>query len=75
MSVELKQRLIKSLNDVSDDNIEFLIFFVEKYIKNNNNNGNEKRPIGLFKGQNLYNHDWDIDEDNDEIARMFGENA
>ncbi len=30
------------------------------------------KRIGIAKGQDLYDHDYDFDEMNDEIAAMFG---
>ena len=31
----------------------------------------KKRPIGMFRGQDLYDDDWNFDEDNEMIAKMF----
>jgi len=31
----------------------------------------KKRPIGMYRGQDLYDDDWNFDEDNEIIAKMF----
>ena len=31
----------------------------------------KKRPIGMFRGQDLYDDEWNFDEDNEKIEKMF----
>ncbi|MDY6357089.1 MAG: hypothetical protein SPL59_07665 [Catonella sp.] len=74
MSAEAKEKLISTLDGVSDDNIYFLIQIVNRYMKGSPSAAaKEERPIGMYKDANFYDHNWDIDEDNEKIAMMFGE--
>lgn len=63
----LQKQVIQSLNDLSDDNLNFLLDMI-RFMKPKNH----IRRIGSLEGQDLIDEDYDIDECNDEIAKMFG---
>ena len=54
-----------------------LIIEIMNGLRNTADEGNnevvkEKRPIGMFEGEKFLADNYDIDDDNDEIAAMFG---
>lgn len=75
----LQKQVIQSLNGLSEDSLKFILDMIEKFIKPVNTiKANptamaKVRQIGIYKPDELYAPDYDIDEDNAEIARMFGE--
>ncbi|MCM1387288.1 MAG: hypothetical protein NC231_08180 [Bacillus sp. (in: Bacteria)] len=83
MSV-LQSQVIQSLDGLSEDNLQFLLDMIQRFMKNDKikEKSNDKsvivnssiRRIGSLEGQNLIDADYDIDECNDEIAEMFGGN-
>jgi len=80
----LQKQVIQSLNGLSDDNLQFLLDMIQRFMKpdeieDKNKNKSEKfkgsiRRIGSLEGYDLIDADYDIDECNDEIAAMFGVN-
>ena len=80
----LQSQVIQSLEGLSEDNLQFLLDMIQRFMKNDtiekmNSDkltiGNSSvRRIGSLEGQNLIDADYDIDECNDEIEEMFGVN-
>ena len=80
----LQNQVIQSLDGLSDDNLQFLLDMIQRFMKpdkiEEKNNGksaivnNSIRRIGSLEGQDLIDADYDIDECNGEIAEMFGVN-
>lgn len=80
----LQKQVIQSLNGLSDDNLQFLLDMIRRFMKpakieekNNDKSVIFKgsiRRIGSLEGQDLIDADYDIDECNGEIAEMFGVN-
>lgn len=80
MSV-LQNQVIQSLDGLSDDNLQFLLDMIQRFMKTDQigKKSDDKpvigssniRRIGSLEGQNLIDADYDIDECNDEIAEMF----
>lgn len=80
----LQNQVIQSLDGLSDDNLQFLLDMIQRFMKpdkiEDKNNGksaivnNGIRRIGSLEGQDLIDADYDIDECNGEIAEMFGVN-
>lgn len=80
----LQKQVIQSLDGLSDDNLQFLLDIIQRFMKadkieekNNGKSavaGNGIRRIGSLEGQDLIDADYDIDECNGEIAEMFGIN-
>ena len=83
MSV-LQSQVIQSLDGLSDDNLQFLLDMIQRFMKTDKIEGkssdkpaiasNNIRRIGSLEGQDLIDADYDIDECNGEIAEMFGVN-
>ena len=80
----LQNQVIQSLDGLSDDNLQFLLDMIQRFMKpdkfgekNNDKSvvvSNSSRRIGSLEGQDLIDANYDIDECNDEIAEMFGVN-
>ncbi len=74
MSV-LQDQVIQKVSGLSEDNLQFLLELIDRFmqpeVKENKNMVVTKR-IGIARGQNLYDDDYDFDEMNPEIAKMFG---
>lgn len=75
----LQTQLMKSTEGLSDENLHFLLDMIERFMIPQEHETTltpsmmEFRKIGVCKPEDLYVPDYDIDEDNDEIARLFGE--
>ncbi len=78
----LQRQVIQSLNGLSEDNLQFLLDMIQRFMKPKES-AEEKlresavyrdrvRRIGSLEGQDLIDADYDIDDCNDEIAEMFG---
>ena len=78
----LQKQVIQSLNGLSEDNLQFLLDLIQRFMKptkieekNNDKSAIFKdgiRRIGSLEGQDLI--DADYDECNGEISEMFGVN-
>lgn len=73
----LQVQVMESLNGLSDENLSFLLVLIDKYMKpqkesttfSQNASGGIK--IGMFKGEKFIADDYDFDQDNDEVAKLF----
>lgn len=74
MSV-LQEQVVQKISGLSEDNLQFLLEMIDRFmqpeVKENKDIVITKR-IGIARGQNLYDDDYDFDEMNPEIAKMFG---
>ena len=74
MSV-LQEQVVQKISGLSEDNLQFLLEMIDRFmqpeVKENKDMVITKR-IGIARGQNLYDYDYDFDEMNPEIAKMFG---
>lgn len=80
----LQSQVIQSLDGLSDDNLQFLLDMIQRFMKPDKFEekiddksvvvSNGSRRIGSLEGQDLIDADYDIDECNGEIAEMFGVN-
>ncbi len=78
----LQKHVIQSLDGLSDDNLQFLLDMILRFIKPDKieEDHNDKlviikdniHRIGSLEGQDLIDADYDTDECNGEIAEMFG---
>lgn len=77
----LQMEFMKTIEGLSDDTMRMLLEVVRQVIlpldhKENVGAASEQprksRRIGNLKGQQLISEGYDIDESNDEIAKMFG---
>ena len=74
MSV-LQEQVIQKISGLSENDLQFLLEMIDRFmqpeVKENKDMVITKR-IGIARGQNLYDDDYDFDEMNPEIAKMFG---
>ena len=74
MSV-LQEQVVQKISGLSEDNLQFLLEMIDRFmqpeVKDKKDMVITKR-IGIARGQNLYDDDYDFDEMNPEIAKMFG---
>ena len=78
----LQKQVIQSLDGLSDENLQFLLDMILRFMKPDKieEDHNDKlviikdniHRIGSLEGQDLIDADYDIDECNGEIAEMFG---
>ena len=71
----LQQQAIKIIDDMPDDKLKTLIDLMKMLLYPTEGYKTEEilsRRIGVAKDQDLYDRDYDIDEYNPEIAKMFG---
>ena len=78
----LQKQIAQSLNGLSDDSLRFILDMIQRYVMPAESTGvsidydrtvsEKKRRIGSMKGQKFIADGHDIDECNDEIARLFG---
>ncbi len=75
--MSIPQATIRQMEGLSQTQLEVVIELVNvlshSSVKSgtpaeNQKNKSKGRPIGLLKGQDLYDDDWDFDEDNEMIA-------
>ena len=70
----LQEEVVKKISSLSDDNVLFILELIDRFmqpVKVENKELSVNR-IGIVKGEDLYGEDYDFDEMNDEIAKMFG---
>ena len=70
----LEEEVVKKISSLSDDNVLFILELIDRFmqpVKVENKELSVNR-IGIVKGEDLYDEDYDFDEMNDEIAKMFG---
>lgn len=69
----LQEKVVQIVSGLSEDNLQFLLEMIDRFMQPD---PIEKtvisNRIGIAKGQKLYDDDYDFDEMNPEIAKMFG---
>lgn len=69
----LQQEITDKIKTLPNESLEFLPMLIENYMEPASKiNNSPKRTIGIYKGQDLYDPDYDFDEMNDGIAELFG---
>lgn len=74
----LQNQVSKSLEGLSEEDLRFLLDMINRFMKpavsDNEQTQEQKisRPLGMYRNEQFYADGYDIDEDNEEIARMFG---
>ena len=71
----LQEQVVQKVCDLSEDNLRFLLDMIERFMQPDAM-GRKKNVIanrvGIARGQDLYDDEYDFDEMNPEIAKMFG---
>lgn len=71
----LQEQVVQKVNGLSEENLQFLLDMMNRFMQSDfveNKMATDCNRIGIAKGQDLYDHDYDFDEMNDKIAVMFG---
>ncbi|MCM1282714.1 MAG: hypothetical protein NC180_03150 [Muribaculaceae bacterium] len=71
----LQEQVVQKINGLSEDNLQFLLEMIDRFMRpdaKGKNSTETTERIGIARGQNLYDDDYDFDEMNPEIAKMFG---
>lgn len=75
----LQLEVSKSLEGLSEENLSFLLEMINKYMKPKTLLNDDitvvssDRRIGVLKDKRIFAPGYDFDEDNEEIAKLFGE--
>lgn len=77
----LQMEFMETIEGLSDDTMRILLEVVKQVVlpldhkenvSSSSENQSKSRRMGSLKGQRLISEGYDIDESNDEIAKMFG---
>ena len=71
----LQEKVVQKVNGLSEDNLQFLLEMIERFMQPEPIEKEKtmiSSRIGIAKGQKLYDDDYDFDEMNPEIERLFG---
>ncbi|MCM1090989.1 MAG: hypothetical protein NC092_11705 [Butyrivibrio sp.] len=70
----LQEQVVQKIGGLSEDNLQFLLEMIDRFMQPETKEKNVTvvGRIGIAKGQKLYDDDYDFDEMNPEIAKMFG---
>ena len=71
----LQEQVLQRVDDLSEDNLRFLLDMIERFMlpeKKKKKASATSNRIGIARGQDLYDDEYDFDEMNSEIAKMFG---
>lgn len=74
MSV-LQDQIVQKISGLSEENLQFLLEMIDRFMQPETKEKKDMaitKSIGIAKGQNLYDDDYDFDEMNPEIAKIFG---
>lgn len=71
----LQEQVVQKVSGLSEDNLQFLLDMIERFMQpdamGRRTTGIANR-VGIARGQDLYDDEYDFDEMNPEIAKMFG---
>jgi len=76
----LENQILQSLNGLSDDSLRFILDMIQRFVmpaeagaaRQSTSTQPDVRRLGSMKGQKFIANGHDIDDYDDEIARMFG---
>ncbi|MCM1179732.1 MAG: hypothetical protein NC347_05725 [Clostridium sp.] len=71
----LQEQVVQKISGLSEDNLQFLLEMIDRFMQPETKEKKDMavaERIGIAKGQNLYDDDYDFDEMNPEIEKMFG---
>lgn len=78
---ELQKQAMEIIEEMPEENLKVLLKFMQIFIQPQNETFAQtdahfvkkaSKRIGIAEGEELYAADYDIDEYNEEIAKMFG---
>ena len=71
----LQLQAYELMGKLGESKLQLIIDIMNGFLNTTDESNNEvkgKRPIGMFEGEKFLADDYDIDDDNAEIAAMFG---
>lgn len=71
----LQEQVVQKVNGLSEDNLQFILDMIDRFMQSDSTEKGAalvSKRIGIAKGQHLYEDDYDFDEMNPEIAKIFG---
>ena len=71
----LQEQVAQKIGDLSEDNLRFLLDMIERFMQPDDmerKTTEVANRVGIARGQDLYDDEYDFDEMNLEIAKMFG---
>lgn len=71
----LQEQVIQRVGGLSEDNLRFLLEMIDRFMQPDVKKGKTSvltSRIGIAKEQDLYDNEYDFDEMNPEIAKIFG---
>ncbi len=75
LALTLQEQVVQKVGGLSEDNLRFLLEMIDRFMQPDVMKGKTTditSRIGIAKGQDLYDDEYDFDEMNPEIAKMFG---
>ncbi|MCI8798458.1 MAG: hypothetical protein HFH88_01425 [Lachnospiraceae bacterium] len=76
---ELQKQVMEIIEEMPEENLKVLVNFMQIFVQSKNKPlpaahsvKKASKRIGIAEGEELYAPDYDIDECNGEIAKMFG---
>ena len=67
----MQQEVMELTNEVPADRMHLVIAFLRDIVSETSNETPVSKRIGIAKNKKLYADDYDFDEDNETIAKMF----
>ena len=71
----LQEQVVQKVSGLSEDNLRFLLDMIERFMQPDTMGRKTTATanrVGIARGQELYDDEYDFDEMNPEIAKMFG---
>ena len=71
----LQEQVVQKVSGLSEDNLQFILELINRFMQSDTVDKKKaviSKRIGIAKGQDLYDDDYDFDEMNPEIEKMFG---
>lgn len=71
----LQEQVVQKVSGLSEDNMQFILEMIDRFMQPDFTEKKKEvvsKRIGIAKGQDLYDHNYDFDEMNPEIEKMFG---
>ncbi|MEY8519097.1 hypothetical protein AALC25_19825 [Lachnospiraceae bacterium 29-84] len=73
LMLTLQEQVVQKVSGLSEDNLQFLLEMINRFMEPDlMEKETAGQRIGIAKGQDLYDDDYDFDEMNPEIAALFG---
>lgn len=71
----LQEQVVQKVSRLSEENMQFILEMIDRFMQADFTEKKKvvtSKRIGIAKGQHLYDDEYDFDEMNPEIEKMFG---